>query len=113
MTLSRGTRGGMMGMMGRGGRGGPGARPGRNGGGATTPAAGTARQQSDVEKKMGDLQKVLDNKDAKPADLKSALSAYRDAREKAKADLAKAQKDLQGVVTVRQEAILVSRGLLD
>ena len=64
-----------------------------------------------------DLQKVLDNKDAKPDEVQKALAAYRDARDKAKAaakqELDKAQKDLRDILTQRQEAYLVTRGLLD
>jgi peptidoglycan hydrolase CwlO-like protein len=103
--------GGMMGMMSaRGGRGGPGG-PGAAAGG--TPPAANAPAQSEVQKKAGDLQKVLDNKDAKPEDIKTALTAYRDARTKAKADLEKAQKDLKEVLSLKQEAQLVMMGLLE
>jgi len=70
-----------------------------------------------VETARKDLQKILDNKDAKPDEVKKALTAYRDARDKAKqdakAELEKAQKDLREILTQRQEAYLVTRGLLD
>jgi hypothetical protein len=69
----------------------------------------------DVARK--DLQKVLDNKDAKPDEVQKALAAYRDARDKAKQaakqELEKAQKDLREILTQRQEAYLVTRGMLD
>jgi hypothetical protein len=104
-TLSRQVRAGGMGMMGRMG----GNRPGR--GGANPPA--DAPQLSDVEKKAQELSTLLQNKDAKPEDIKAALAAYRDARTKAKAELEKAQKDLRDLLTVRQEAVLVSMGTLD
>jgi len=101
-TLSRQARGGGMGfiMMG-GGRGGPGNRPQSD------------RPQSEVEKKSEALQKVLDNKEAKVEEIKAALTALREARAKAKAELETAQKELREVVTVRQEAQLVTMALLD
>lgn len=99
MTLSNQIRGrGMFG--GRGGRGGASAD--------NAPAP-----QSDVEKKAADLRKVLDNKDAKPDEIKAALAGYREARDKAKVELEKAQKDLKEVLTQRQEAQLVTMGMLD
>jgi hypothetical protein len=70
-----------------------------------------------VETASDDLKKVLDNKDATPDQVKKALTTYRDARDKAKQDakqeLEKAQKDLREILTQRQEAYLVTRGLLD
>jgi len=106
-TLAREARGGMMGggMAGRGGRGGPGGP-----GGAPAEAPAPA---NDVEKTAVALRTVLDNKESKPEDIKPVLAAYRAARDKAKTELAQAQKDLQSVLTVRQEAALVNMGLLD
>lgn len=102
-TLSRQVRGGMMrGMFGRGNR------PG--GGNPPAPAEGT---QTPVEKALADLQKVLENKDAKPEDVKPVLEAYRLARAKATEELQKAQKELKEVLTVQQEAKLVAAGVLD
>jgi hypothetical protein len=48
-----------------------------------------------------------------PAQLVERLSSYRDARIKAREDLAQARKDLAGVVTQRQEALLVSQDILE
>jgi Spy/CpxP family protein refolding chaperone len=59
------------------------------------------------------LQTTLDNKDAKPEEIKAKLTALRDARNKAKEDLTKAQADLKELLTQRQEAVLVNMGLLD
>jgi hypothetical protein len=107
MTLSREGRGGMgFGMGGPGGR-----RGGR--GAASQPAAEPPVPQTETGKAALALQTVLDNKDAKPAEIKTALKGLRDARAKAKTDLEAAQKELREVVTVRQEAILVVDGLLD
>jgi len=118
MTAQRDARGGgnMFGMggprqggrNGRTGRGGPAA-----GGDQPAPTPANAPAQTEVQKKMADLQKLVQEKDSKPEDVKAALAAYRDARNKAKTDLEKAQKDLQEVVTVKQEAFLVTRGMLD
>lgn len=70
-----------------------------------------------VETASDDLKKVLADKNATPDQVKKALTTYRDARDKAKQDakqeLEKAQKDLREILTQRQEAYLVTRGLLD
>ena len=59
------------------------------------------------------LQKVLENKDAKAADIKKALDAYRAAVKKLAGELDKAQDALSKVLTQRQVAMLVLRGTLD
>ena len=106
-TLSRQARGGGMGFMMMGGRrGGPGNRP-------QGDRPQSDRPQSEVEKKSEALQKILDNKEAKVEEIKAALTALREARAKARAELETAQKELREVVTVRQEAQLVTLGLLD
>jgi peptidoglycan hydrolase CwlO-like protein len=108
LTLSQQSGGfGGMGMMMRGRRGGFG--PGAPGGDAQ------AQQQelTPVEKSTQELQTLLDNKDAKPEEIKAKLTTYRDAREKARQELVKAQKELREIVSVRQEAQLVLMGLLN
>jgi hypothetical protein len=97
--------GGGRGMMG-------GGRRGRNGATTTTPPAGGA-EQSAVQKASADLQATLDNKDSKPDDIKAKLDTFRAAKAKAKEDLAAAQKDLESVLTQRQEALLVVTGMLN
>lgn len=112
LTLSRQGGGfGGMGMMMRGRRGGfgPGGQPGARGG-------DTQAQQQDltpVEKSTQELQTVLDNEEAKPEEIRTKLTALRDAREKARQELVKAQKELREIVSVRQEAQLVLMGLLN
>ena len=105
--------GGMGGMMGgrvRGGMGGPGAgAPARGSGAPATPAA----DQTDLDKKVADLQTTLQNPEAKPEDIKPKLAAVREARDKARADLVKAQKELRDILTVRLEAQFVLSGQLD
>ena len=92
----------MAGSMGGGNRGG-----GRRGGG-DRPGGNTAAAKASAE-----LQSTLDNKDAKPEEIKTKLEALRDARTKAKAELTKAQDDLKGLLTPRQEAVMVENGMLE
>jgi len=100
-------------FFGRGGRRGPGrdadteSRPGRR------PEGAPGRETSAVEKAADELQKVLDSESAKAEEIKAKLTALREAREKAKQDLAKAQQDLKQILTVKQEATLVLGGILD
>lgn len=99
-----------------GGPGGPGGPPPGFGGGPGGPGRGgpdADRPPSPVQQKLNDLRETLDNKDAKPDDIKAKLAAFRDARDKARADLAKAQEDLRGLLTTRQESVLVIMGTLD
>lgn len=115
MQLNRDANGGGMGGM----MGGRRNRGGNNAGGAngTTASPNTqdpnAPQLSVVQQAQRDLRTTLDNKDAKPEDIKAKLDALRDAKSKAKDDLTSAQKDLQSLLTQRQEAVLVMMGLLN
>jgi Spy/CpxP family protein refolding chaperone len=59
------------------------------------------------------LQAALENENASPEEIKAKLRDLREARKKAAEDLAQARKELQGVLTVRQEAVLVMMGVLD
>jgi len=106
-TLSRQSRGGGgMGMMfGGGGRGGN-----DKGGGRGGPPSD--RPQSEVDKKVEILQKVLDNKEAKAEEIKTALAGVLEARAAAKKELEVAQKELREVLTVLQEARCVLMGIL-
>src|SRR4051812_32743054 len=99
MTAQREAMSGRFGGFGRG-RGGD--RGGNNGG--PTSAAATASKE---------LRDALENKDTPPDQLVAKVKALRDARAKAKADLEAAQKDLQAVLTPRQEAVLVAAGTLE
>ena len=103
MTAQRSTRGG--GGRGRGGPGGP--------GGPNAPADPNAPAPTAAQTAAKDLQATLDNKDAKPEEIKAKLTALRDAHSKAKEDLTKAQADLKELLTQRQEAVLVNMGILD
>jgi hypothetical protein len=99
LTLSRQT-----GAMGMGFGMGTFRRPGSQG-----PEA----PQTPVAKITDELRKALENKEAKPEEIKEKLTALREAKEKAKQELLKAQKDLAKGLAPRQEAQLVLMGILD
>ncbi|HXR08379.1 MAG TPA: hypothetical protein VN765_13665 [Candidatus Acidoferrum sp.] len=58
------------------------------------------------------LQKALANQ-APMADINAAVAKVRAARQQKQADMTKAQSDLRAVLTPRQAAVLVARGMLD
>ncbi len=113
MELNRQVGGGPGGMFGMFGRGGPagnrsdrGPRDGQNAPGRP------ADQQTAVQKATEQLRTTLDNQSAAPEEIKKNLTALREAREKAKQELATAQQELRQILTVRQEAQLVMMGQL-
>ena len=119
MTLSRQAGSGGRGMMGMfmGQRRGPGGAPGapgdRGSEGRTRPQRPDARELTAVEKAGEQLRTTLENTAASAEQIKAQLIALRNAREKARQELIKAQKDLQQILTLRQEAQLVLMGLLN
>jgi len=77
-------------------------------------AAGDAEQApGDLEKKVKELQKLVETKDTAPKAVKDKLKELRDVREKSKAELKKAQDELRELLTPRQEGQLLLLGLLD
>jgi hypothetical protein len=100
-----------MGMMFRGGGGGAGG--GAGGGGGARFGGDPNAQPSAVQQAQRDLATTLENKDAKPDEIKAKLAALRDAREKAKKDLTAAQGELKELLTQRQEAVMVMMGFLE
>ena len=60
-----------------------------------------------------ELWELLDNKDAKPEEIKAKLTALRAAKEKVRQELVKARQDLRKLMSIRQEAVLVLSELLD
>jgi len=99
MQAQRESRPGMMGMRGgRFGRGGPGA-----GVGEPSPMAQATQA----------LGETLRNEDAGADEIERRLEAFRAAREAALADLETAREELRGVLSQRQEAMLVLMGMLD
>jgi hypothetical protein len=105
MDLERDSRGG------RGFRGGRGGGPGGPSGTGTPPPVDP--NASPVQKASAELRTVLENKDAKPDEIKAKLDALRAARADAKTQLAAAQQELRGLLTQRQEAVLVESGMLE
>ncbi len=99
----QGDQGGPGGPGGFGGPGGPGGFPGGPGG-----PPGFNREPNP---EMDALRQAIQAK-ASGADLKAKLTQLREARKKKEADLEKAQEDLRQVLSVRQEAIAVTLGLL-
>jgi len=92
--------------MGGGGAGG-------RGGGMGNLNAMLGIKDSTMKLKMDELQAALDNKDTTDVMIKEKLDAVRQARDKARLDLDAARKDLIGLLTSRQEAILFGMGILE
>ena len=95
--LQRDAGGGMRMMFGPGGPGGP----------------GSDQPLSPTQQKSADLQATLQNESANADEIKGKLAALREARSKAKAELAKAQDALRELLTQRQEAVLVMMNVLE
>jgi hypothetical protein len=100
MTAQRDARGG------GGGFGGPGGGGRRGGGGDQQPTTETGKASAD-------LRTALENKDTPADDIAKKLAAYREAREKGRAQLQAAQKELKEILTQRQEAVMVNMGMLE
>jgi len=83
-----------------------GSMGGRGGDAATPPESKLAQAQRD-------LRAALENKETPAAEITQKLTAYREAREKAREELKVLQKDLKDGTTPRQEAVFVLNGLLD
>jgi len=62
---------------------------------------------------QADLQAALDDPKTSPDAIRETLAALRKARQKARVELAAATKDLLELLTIDQEAVLVSLGYLD
>jgi hypothetical protein len=101
--IMRENMGGMFGGMGRG-RGGPG------GGGGP---GGENRPQSGVAKASQELRETLENKDASADTIKTKVEALRAAKKEAADKLTKARAELRDLLTPRQEAVLIARGILE
>jgi Spy/CpxP family protein refolding chaperone len=87
----------MGGMFGRGGRGGD----------------NSSENRSAMQTASRELRDLLENKDASAEQIQAKLKAFREARDEAKKKLVAAQAELKEVLTQRQEAALVSMGMLD
>ena len=92
---------GMIGnLFGGRGPGGPGG-----GGGFGGDRGGSPESQA--------LRTALENTSASPEDLKAKLTALREARKKSADEMEATRAELRKVVSVRQEAVLVSMGILE
>ncbi len=68
--------------------------------------------RSDIQDKLDDLSDALDT-NAKPDEIKAKIEALHQARAMAKAELEKSQDELRGMVDARQQAVLITMGVLD
>jgi hypothetical protein len=109
-TAVAGFRGGRGGFFGRGGgrAGGDNAGGGNNGGGRRGGFGGFGTPSPELES----LQNAVQN-NAPSDQIKAALEKYRAARKTKEAALEKAQAELQKVLSVKQEAVAVTNGLLN
>ncbi|MBN2270453.1 MAG: hypothetical protein JXN61_07560 [Sedimentisphaerales bacterium] len=95
-------------------RGGPAGQPepGQNLPGRSEQTA--TGEKTDLQKAADELQELLRSGTGESAAIKTALAAYRSAKNKVKEELAKAQADLKAQMTTpKQEATLVLAGLLN
>ncbi|MDB6030339.1 MAG: hypothetical protein JWM16_677 [Verrucomicrobiales bacterium] len=106
MTAQRDARMGGMGMFGR--RGG---RPGGDNAGDTNTNTNRNRFAGEPNPDVEALQKAIDAK-ASSDEIKTKLAKVRQTMKEKEASLVKAQDDLRKVLSVRQEAIAVTSGLL-
>jgi hypothetical protein len=100
------------------GRGGFGGGPGGRGGGPGGPGGNQGGGNAPADNRPGAaestaLRTALESDSTSPDDIKAKLAALREVRKKGAADLAIARDNLKKVVTVRQEAVLVSMGILE
>jgi hypothetical protein len=72
-----------------------------------------AQPLSPVDQATQDLQTAIDDPNSNADVIKTRLDTLRQAKSKATQDLAVARTALRAVLTVRQEAVLVDRGILD
>lgn len=70
-------------------------------------------QPDAVGESMQQLQKLLENKNTSTSEIKEQVIKVREARESIDQEKIAAQKELRELLTVRQEATLISMGLLD
>ncbi len=86
-----------------GGRGGRGGNGGNDQGGSRSASASAGEA----------LRTALESESTTPADIKAKLAAVREARKQSATELAAARDELSKVLSVRQEAALVSMGILE
>jgi hypothetical protein len=95
-------------------RGGFGDFGGRRGGpGAGGDAQRDQADQPPVVATSARLRELLDDESTDAATIKAAMQALRDARVKAQQELIEAQTQLRELLSLRQEATLLTMGMLD
>lgn len=77
------------------------------------PVRGNVEPTTPVEQRRQELRELLRDEAAKPEQIRTRLLALRAEKEKARQELAKVRRELQQVLTLRQEAVLVLAGLLE
>jgi len=78
-----------------------------------SPDDASAEMLSAATKAIETLRNLLRDQKTTPDQIRAALTQLRATREKVKQGLARTQKDLRQLMTLRQEAVLVLNGLLD
>lgn len=88
---------------------------GRSGNQGNMQARGTDNRASTSagDKTVEELQTLLASEDTTTTQIKNKISEVRKEKEQARQDLVKAQKELRELLTLKQEAILISVGLLE
>jgi hypothetical protein len=91
------------------GRGGPGGGGGGNRGNDQQPQ----QPQTELAKASRELRDLLAQENASPDQISAKLTAFRAARTKAEAELKAARESLKEVLNERQEALLVTMGMVE
>lgn len=77
------------------------------------PVRGNVEPTTPVERRTKELRELLRDENAEAEQIKARLLALRAEKERARQELAKARRELQQIMTLRQEAVLVLAGLLE
>lgn len=90
-----------------------GERPlGPGGKGATVPVPSIMAAVTDLRARQGDFRRAIADRYLEP-DIKSKMASVREARSRARQELVRTQKELTELVTIRQEAVLLERRILE
>ena len=82
-------------------------------GGRAMTSTGGGNVETAPGKAMQEVRAAIDDKDTPAEEITKKLAVMREARDKARAELDAAQKELKAACTPRQEAILVTLGQLE
>jgi hypothetical protein len=110
----QGGQGGQQGQGGQGGQQGQGGQGGQQGqGGQGGPQGMPGMPGADSNDATSQLRKTLENDAASADEIKEKVKAVRDERAKSAAALKAAREELRKLLTARQEAVLITVGILD